>query len=339
MAGLSTRFPGERPKWSLTAPNGNMMAAEALKGLTGWDRLVVGMNAADVDRFTTEAVEEEFAMAGFSAQVFDLGSPPSQADSASRLLALAGVVDGAITIKDCDNQFRLQLRQDTSVAYVDLHDCGPIVPGNKSYIRLRGGSQDLVEDIAEKSIISPRFCCGAYTFASPALFLRHASDVEHVSHVLSRLLRHGEIVRANQAAEYLDWGTGADWKAYRSQFKTLFVDVDGVLVEASHRSFAPRWGESKVIQANVDYLNGLHATGKVELVLTTSRDEEFRAETEKQLAGLHYDHLLMGLQGGARYLINDVVSARGEQTCYAVSVERNAPTLEQAMKVQDGSSR
>ena len=33
VAGMSTRFPNVKPKWLLTHPNGNLMIAEAIKGL------------------------------------------------------------------------------------------------------------------------------------------------------------------------------------------------------------------------------------------------------------------------------------------------------------------
>ena len=33
VGGLSSRFPGVKPKWLLTHPNGNLMITEAIKGL------------------------------------------------------------------------------------------------------------------------------------------------------------------------------------------------------------------------------------------------------------------------------------------------------------------
>jgi len=43
------------------------------------------------------------------------------------------------------------------------------------------------------------------------------------------------------------------------------------------------------------------------IILTTGRKESSRSVTEKQLAqaGIFYDQLIMGIGGGARYLIND----------------------------------
>ena len=33
IAGASTRFPGTRPKWMLTLPNGELMVEQCIKGL------------------------------------------------------------------------------------------------------------------------------------------------------------------------------------------------------------------------------------------------------------------------------------------------------------------
>ena len=49
-----------------------------------------------------------------------------------------------------------------------------------------------------------------------------------------------------------------------------------------------------------------------------------RRVTEKQLrdVGIFYDQLIMGVGGGARYLINDT-KPNGSQAAFAINVERN----------------
>jgi hypothetical protein len=177
-------------------------------------------------------------------------------------------------------------------------------------------------------MLSEWFCCGAYSFADAERFYVESEGDSRVSDYIKTRMADFE---ARPVQGYVDWGTAEDWLAYVAQFKTLFVDIDGVLVESSHRSFAPVWGESPVIQANIDYLNRLHATGKVEVVLTTSRPEEYRLDTIAQLSGLTFDRLIMGLRNCGRYLVNDYVSKRGEHTCFAINVERDSELLEQAL--------
>ena len=31
--------------------------------------------------------------------------------------------------------------------------------------------------------------------------------------------------------KYYDWGTLEDWNKYKNEFKTLFIDIDGTLLE------------------------------------------------------------------------------------------------------------
>ena len=38
---------------------------------------------------------------------------------------------------------------------------------------------------------------------------------------------------------YIDWGTQSEWMKYTSQYKTLFVDIDGTLIYNSGEYFSP----------------------------------------------------------------------------------------------------
>jgi hypothetical protein len=83
--------------------------------------------------------------------------------------------------------------------------------------------------------------------------------------------------------EALDWGTIREWDAYKRQYSTLFVDLDGTLVVNAGRHSQPGWGETEGIAENVAAINALYDTGKVQIVITTSRDPGVRATTLAQL--------------------------------------------------------
>jgi hypothetical protein len=330
-AGQSSRFAGYRPKWSLTHPSGHMMAAEALGGLSsaGGLRVFAAMRAEHLATYGEEAVRREFALVGYDVTVLNVGDTDSPVQT---VLAAAPYLppDQAFTVKDCDNRFVLDLGEENAVACVNLHHhTAPLVAANKSYVQARDG---LVSSIVEKQVTGPLFCCGAYTFTSPAEFCAHAKAGEFISEVVGAMLAAGRTVHAREATAYVDWGTAEDWQRYVSEFRVLFVDVDGVLVHSSHRTFKPAWGETQQIDANVETLRALHATGKVQIVLTTSRGEDARAMTERQLTGVPYDKLVMGLRGGARVVVNDYAVARGEYTCFAVNLERDRPMLGQLLR-------
>ena len=61
-------------------------------------------------------------------------------------------------------------------------------------------------------------------------------------------------------------------------------DLDGTIVRNSGHFFETVWGSTEPIPESVEALNRLHATGCVQLIITTSRPESFREITERQLA-------------------------------------------------------
>jgi hypothetical protein len=299
------------------------MAAESIRGLRGYDRLVMALNGRDRLRFGLDLVHREMSLAGFNADVVDVGDSSSHVETIIRALSHVEPAD-SFTAKDCDNYFELELAAGNYVAVADLHTVGKVEAGNKSYIVPVDGQ---VRRLAERQILSHLFCCGAYSFGRADVFLAAAGDRRYVSQVIMEMIEGGVMFEHRLVSGYEDWGTEEDWKQYRAGFMTLFVDIDGVLVQSSHRSFRPRWGDSKVIMENVEYLNELRATGKVEIILTTSRSEDVRQVTEEQLDGLQYDRLVMGLRSCARAIVNDVVPARGESSCVAVNIERDSVSL------------
>ena len=61
------------------------------------------------------------------------------------------------------------------------------------------------------------------------------------------------------------------------------------------------------------------------IILTTGRKESMREQTVKQLqdVGIMYDLLIMGLGSGPRYLINDKRPENGQETAFAINLEKD----------------
>ena len=61
------------------------------------------------------------------------------------------------------------------------------------------------------------------------------------------------------------------------------------------------------------------------LILITGRRESQRRRTEKQLSsfGIFYDHLIMGVGGGDRVIINDKKPNKEGDTALAINLKRN----------------
>ena len=106
---------------------------------------------------------------------------------------------------------------------------------------------------------------------------------------------------------------------------TIFCDIDGTLVKKVHPCVAHHPDHKMELLPGVkERLTEWDRKGYY-IVLTTGRKESFRKVTEKQLAevGIFYDHLIMGIGGGKRVLINDTKPNSTKETAVAITVVRN----------------
>jgi len=73
----------------------------------------------------------------------------------------------------------------------------------------------------------------------------------------------------------------------------------------------------------------------VQVILTTSRTEEFRETTEKQLqaSGVPYDRILFGLLHAQRVVINDYAKTNPFPSAVAINLKRDADDLESYMDI------
>jgi hydroxymethylpyrimidine pyrophosphatase-like HAD family hydrolase len=106
--------------------------------------------------------------------------------------------------------------------------------------------------------------------------------------------------------------------------KTIICDIDGTLVKHNipTKNTSPN-NLLELLPGTVEKLSEWDAKG-YNIILITGRRESMRAATEKQLAelGIFYDHLIMGVGGGPRIVINDN-KPNGQETAFAINLERN----------------
>lgn len=322
-AGRSTRYPDTRPKWSLTHPSGDIMAVEAIKKTTGYHRLIVAMNTDDLGKYGVDNVRQEFELGlDRRTEIINVGNTKTQTETLHRALML-GEVSDSFTVRECDNAFTYCCQNENLVSTVDLQEYQfPVIAKNKSYVECSAFGR--INALREKRVASQYFCCGAYSMRVSDWDYMYGKQ-SFISEVIHDLVKNGTHFEARRVLDYVDWGTQEDWDRYCAEFVTLFVDIDGVLVESSHRSFHPRWCETNVIQENVDALNSLK---NAYVILTTSRPEGHRLHTEIQLNGVRYDRLIMGLPVCRRVLINDRTR---HDTASAINLIRNSKDLEKLL--------
>lgn len=335
-AGSSTRFPGVKPKWMLTHPNGNLMVTEAILGLNihSVDNIYLILLKDHVDNFASvKGIEKAFDNINVKHKlhIIQIEETRNQPETVYKGIK-CGNIQGSIYIKDSDNYFCSKIRSENAVAVYDLNNLEIVNPSNKSYAV--PNDDGYLANIIEKKVISSTFCCGGHSFQSTELFCKYFEKLQdnddlYISHMIYKMILDGVNFKIDEVDDYIDWGTLNDWDRYKRNFKTLFVDIDGVIVENGGEYFGKIWGERNGINENINALNSQYDTGKVKIILTTSRKKEYAQVTRQQLerCGLKYHDIIFDLVHGQRIIINDYSRTNPYESCKAINIKRNDTNL------------
>ena len=341
-AGLSSRFEGLKPKWMLTHPKGNWMIVEALKNMDfdSVDKVYLGFLQEHVDRYDCyDAIHMCIKELGIEdkTEVVLLDERTSNQPHTVYEVIKRADIKGQIIIKEVDNRFKYNIEDGNFMCYYDLNKTTSINPSNKSYITI--GDDGYISSLVEKQVISSTFGCGSYSFENSEDYCEYFEQMSdnknlYLSDIIKQMINDGLKFKPVLVSDYIDWGTKEDWFKYVRQYKTLFVDLDGTLVESSGKYTKPYWGETDGIKENIDFLNRLYDTGKVYVIITTARSSSARDVTIKQLEreGIKYDNIIFDLFHANRTLINDYGTSNPYPTCDAVNIVRNSNELERFLK-------
>ena len=348
-AGLSTRFEGLKPKWMLTHPSGRWMIVEALSSVdfSVIDKVYFGFLQEHLDKYNCiDGIKLCFKELGIEdkAELVALNSPTDNQPHTVYEVIKQANVKGSILIKEVDNYFRFdvasQYFKDSTnnfMTYFDLNNTTSINPSNKSYVKF--DTDENITDVVEKRVFSSTFGCGCYSFNDVKDYCKYFEKLSedkglYISYIIKNMIEDGHKFKAVEATDYVDWGTKEDWFNYVRRYKTLFVDLDGTLVESSGKYNPPYWGDTPPITENVEFLNKLYNTGKVYIIITTARPSTAKDVTLKQLEkyGILYHDIIFNLFHANRTIINDYGSSNPYPTCDAVNIPRNSNSLERYLK-------
>lgn len=345
MGGKSSRFPGMRPKWMLTHPMTNrFMVTESILGinLDFFDSLYFIFLDEHEDKyqflkgFKNEL--EECSLINKSKFIFLKEQTSSQSETVYNAIKKE-CIEGFIFIKDSDGYYECNIESPTNqIAFFDLNDMDDINARTKSYIEL--DVNGIVTNIVEKKVISSTFSAGGYGFESASQFCETFDKIQdlegecYVSNVIFEMILSGSKFEGLPTTNFKDWGTIDSWNNYKSQYRCLFVDIDGTLVTNSSVHFPPYVGNGESLQNNIDHLNSLRKSGKVKIVLTTSRPNYMRELTIKELdeKGVMYDELITGLPHCKRVIINDFAKSNPYPSCEAINIPRNSDNLKEFLR-------
>lgn len=104
---------------------------------------------------------------------------------------------------------------------------------------------------------------------------------------------------------------------------TYFVDIDGtIFVYRKFETYLET--EAQVIKSSKQFLQQVKDEGHM-IVLTTARPNSMRLHTEYELDvnNIPYDLLVMGIERGPRYLINDMDPNKPGERAIAINVIRD----------------
>lgn len=337
-AGKSNRFPNMKPKWMLTHPDGSLMIEKAIEGLNTdvFDRIIITIVKPHEEKYEAQLVLSQVFKNNPKVEICLLNDFTSSASETIYLTLEKMKVKGAFVVKDSDNYVKVNLGfpiKNLIVGY-DLHKHPNIsnIPG-KSFLIVN--EQGIVEDIIEKRIVSNIICLGVYAFENTEIFKNAYIKLKEeeltgemfISHVISYILSSKQqIFLALEAQEYKDWGTLAEWQAVQKQYRTYFCDVDGILMKNCGKYGSRNWyNNTDIIPENIETVKKLQDNGG-QIVITTSRPEEFRKDLEKILEenAIRPYAILMGMNHSARVVINDFAPTNPYPSSIAITLPRNS---------------
>ena len=329
-AGLSTRFPGMRPKYSLTDHSGNMMIERAIAPYIGNYPITIGFLGENHLLYPISA----YLLNKYGKENLDIVILPERtqgpADTVMQIFDRADIPEGPVLIKDCDSFFEHDEIEGNYICTTDIADHDVLKRlGSKSFVEYNGTT---VAGIVEKRIVSDRFCVGGYHFASK-------SDFEHafrtldkagyqeifVSNIIQYCIDLGHTWQTNKVRNYVDVGTAEDWHEH-NDLSVIFCDIDGTIIQAQARG---EFGDPMTpLVKNCTLIQNLVEQGH-QLIFTTARPFEQHTQLTAQLHELGFKNfkLITGLMNVKRVLINDYNHANPYPRAIAINLPRDSDTL------------
>ena len=332
-AGLSTRFPGMRPKYALTNWDGQLMIQHAVDPLLNhqhFDRVIFAtLERHDMDKTLKEIYPDSEQMVFHN---------PTQGPAHTVFGAMRALnVKGPVVVKDTDSWLTYGdgpiAGNMVATAMIDEFDIPRVAA--KSFVK--SNTHGFITDIVEKSVISNEVSVGCYSFEDAAeVGSRYRTpvgkDEVFLSHVILDMILNGISFKTYPVADYVDVGTAEEWKKIQDDHATYFVDIDGTLVVNQSKYFANKWTNNPpLIQENFDRIVQLQAAGAC-IVLTTARDETDHAPGDALMdyfveQGLERCTILYGLPHTKRGLVNDFSPSNPYPSASAINVRRDQPDL------------
>ena len=335
-AGKSSRFPGMRPKWMLTHPDGDLMIEKAMSIANDnyFKRIVVVILQDHVDRFEADIWLGQVFKDNVEVCILD-NETESQAETVCVAIEKMKI-NGGFCVKDSDSYLETKIKKGNFVVGRDVRR-SPAVPNIAAKSFISKNEQGLVTDIIEKNVCSNYISVGLYGFESAKIFTKHYLKLNksivgelYLSHIISSIINDKGIFNYIETIDYIDWGTLNEWESDIGDIKCCFVDIDGVVFENKGRYGSNNWDTEDVpLMNNIKSLIEIHNSGG-QIIFCTARPEKYREKTEKSLMkyGLNWHSIVMGCLHSKRYIINDYAPTNKYPSCNSINIARNSNNLD-----------
>lgn len=339
-AGSSSRFPGVRPKWLLSHPDGRLMLEHSIAGvLDKFDRAIIAVTRPVYETYSINRM----LLSMFSTKVtpFVVDGPTNgPADTVYQTL-VGNKVSGSFAVRDTDSAIAIEVDDElgNAVAYVSLNKFDVSRIAAKSYIVCN--SEGAILDIVEKKVVSDKVSTGFYSFESAEKYnewyqgvsraLAHNPKEDNVEIYVSNVIQHAIFsspdifFKAIECRKFRDYGTIQEWHTEQANYSTYVCDFDGVLVKNSGKFGEPNWDSEFIpLERNLKIIRKKQAMG-AQVIIMSSRPEKFRSRItdflEREEIKCHA--IVLDCNHAPRVLINDFAPSNPWPSATAVSVPRD----------------
>ena len=334
-AGLSSRFPGMKPKYLLASYDKKIMLQLAIEQYIGKHNITIGILKDHQD--TYNSIKHITAYLGNQVNVVVLDKlTRGPAETVYQIIKQAGIDQNSpILVKDCDSFFNHDEIGDNYVctSKIDQHD---ILKKLYSKSFVVSNNQSIIQNIVEKSVVSDTFCVGGYKFKSAQLFCTAFEEIKNVnheifvSHIIQQCLDQGEIFVEKNITNYSDVGTFSDWFNYNDK-PVFFCDIDGTIVLAQDQDDNDK--PVTPLFNNIEALLEWQRKG-AQFIFVTARKSDSKEFTIDMLKSLGFNdfQLITGLHNARRIVINDYNNANPYPRAESINILRNSDNLKDFLK-------
>lgn len=327
-AGKSSRYPGLRPKYLLTYPDGKLMIEKAIGNLISFfDKVIITILKEHDEKYEASLILTQ--LFGDSIEIHIL---PEQTKSQSETVyktIIDKTITGEIVIKDSDNLVEYSpVYTGNFIVGADLNKFSVSNIQNKSYII---NQDSIIKTIEEKQVISSIICVGVYGFDSATDFCetyellnKNNNSELYVSLIIKQQLLNKEF-KLILCDNYEDWGTLVEWEKIQKTKSTYFIDIDGVILRNYGKYGSKNWSNTtEPLIENILRLKQLQEAG-AQIFFISARPESYRKDLDLLFKSfnLSYAGLILDCNHAPRIIVNDFAQSNPYPSCNAISLPRN----------------